>query len=261
MGRLSGRVVIVTGGARGAGAATGDVLAAEGASVVLADVLDAEGEATAQRIGAAASYRHLDVTDEESWQRLVAETVARLGRIDILANVAAVLLVKEMAATTKAEFQRVIDVNMTGPFLGMQAVAPVMKRQKNGAIVNVSSIDGTRGTNSLIAYAGSKWGLRGVTKVAAMELGPYGIRVNTILPGGINTAMGNPSNQSEEELNRSFYRLQPIPRVAAPEEIGRVIAFLASDESSYIHGAEIAVDGGWSTGNYNVLLPGVPPEG
>ncbi len=257
MGKLQGKVAIVTGGARGIGGATAKIFVDEGATVVIADVLDADGEKTAKELGAAASFRHLDVTDEAAWKKLVAETVERLGRVDVLVNTAAIVLFKELLAIELAEFKRVLDINLTGTFLGLQSVAPVMIKQKKGSIINFSSVDGLRGTNSLGAYAASKWGVRGLTKVAAMEFGHHGVRVNSVHPGGVNTAMGNLGNQTEEELNRSYTR-QPIQRISRPSEIGQVVAFLASDESSYMCGAELVVDGGMTIGNYYDMLPGGP---
>ncbi|MFN8626018.1 MAG: glucose 1-dehydrogenase [Candidatus Binatia bacterium] len=256
-GRVQGKVAIVSGGARGLGGATTRLLAAEGAKVVIADMLDTEGQDLARQIGSAAAYRHHDVTDEASWQSVVSETKQRFGRIDVLINAAGVVFFGTVVDTPKAEFERIIGVNLVGTFLGIKSVGATMMAQKNGAIVNFSSVDGMKGTNAMGAYAASKWGVRGLSKVAAMELGPHGIRVNSIHPGGINTVMGNPGALRGDELNTP-YRWQPIQRIGEPEEIARTCLFLASDEASYICGTEIVVDGGMVCGLYQDMLPGAP---
>ncbi len=259
MGKLQDRVAIITGGALGMGAATSRIFAAEGARVVIADVLDREGEKLAGELGSAAHFRHHDVTDEDGWGSLVADTRRRWGRIDVLVNNAGIVLFRTIVDTEKGEFEKVLNVNLVGTFLGIKSVAPVMMEQGRGAIINISSVDGMKGCNALGAYAASKWGVRGLTKVAAMELGPYGIRVNSIHPGGINTRMGNPMGSPEAEANQA-YRGQPIQRIGAPEEVARTTLFLASDDASYICGAELAVDGGMTVGHYLDMLPGAPVQ-
>ncbi len=239
MGKLQDRVAIVTGGARGMGAATSRVFAGEGAKVIVADLLEAEGKALAAEIG----------------ERDFAK--GEFGRIDVLVNNAGVLLFKSLLDMEKAEFERVHQVNLIGPFLGIKTVAPVMIAQGKGAIVNISSVDGMKGSNSVGAYGSSKWGLRGLTKVAAMELGHRGIRVNSVHPGGVNTVMANPGERALEEVNRD-YQHQPIQRIGQPEEVARVSAFLASDEASYVIGAEITVDGGMIIGPFYPHMPGAP---
>ncbi len=257
MGKLQERVAIVTGGARGMGEATSRIFAAEGARVVIADVLDREGEELAGELGSVALFRHHDVTEEESWRTLVADTRRRWGRIDVLVNNAGVVLFRTIVDTEKSEFEKVLSINLVGTFLGLKSVAPTMMEQRRGAIINISSVDGLKGCNALGAYAASKWGVRGLTKVAAMELGPHGIRVNSIHPGGINTQMGNPMGSPEAEANLA-YTGQPIQRIGAPEEVARTTLFLASDDASYICGAELAVDGGMTIGRYLEMLPGAP---
>ena len=190
MGRLAGKVAIVTGGARGMGEATSRLFAAEGARVVIADVLDREGEALAGAIGSAALFRHHDVTDEASWEAVTADAVRQFGGVDVLVNNAGVLLFKALTETSKAEFERVIGVNLVGTFLGMKIVAPRMIERGKGSIINISSTAGISGQNGTVAYAASKFGVRGMTKIAALELGHRGVRVNSIHPGGINTVMG-----------------------------------------------------------------------
>jgi 3alpha(or 20beta)-hydroxysteroid dehydrogenase len=257
VGKLQDKVAIVTGGARGMGEATSRIFAAEGAHVIILDVLDREGEKLAGELGDGAEFQHHDVSDEKSWCSVVANARRKWGRIDVLVNNAGVLLFRTLIDTEKSEFEKVLNINLVGTFLGIKSVAPLMIDQKKGSIINISSVDGMKGSNSLGAYAASKWGVRGLTKVAAMELGFYGIRVNSIHPGGINTAMGNPTGSPVAEANR-YYSGQPIQRIGAPEEVARTTLFLASDDASYICGAEIVVDGGELVGRYREMLPGAP---
>jgi 3alpha(or 20beta)-hydroxysteroid dehydrogenase len=255
---LQGKVAVVTGGARGMGEATCRLFAELGARVVIADVLEAEGRDLAAGIGGAAVFHRLDVGDEQGWRALVEETEARWGGIDVLVNNAAILTFSAIVDQDVSTLERLLRVNLIGTFLGMKVVGGAMKaRGKGGAIVNISSVDGLRGTNGLGAYASSKWGVRGLTKVAALEFGHLGIRVNSIHPGGVNTVMGNPRQASADELNRDFVSV-PLQRIGEPAEIARVSAFLASDAASYVNGAEIAVDGGWTVGGYLPMLPGAP---
>ncbi len=261
MGKLAGKVAIVTGGSRGMGRATAEVFMAEGAQVVVADLLDAEGEALARSQGGSLAYRHLDVANEQGWRSLVAETLESYGRIDILVNNAATYFYAPLEETECKAFRRLLDVNLVGPFLGMQAVLPVMKQQRSGAIVNVSSTDGLRGSCGMGAYNASKWGLRGLTKCVAMEAGPFGVRVNSLHPGTVDTPMFNPDGLSREELNACFDGRFPgiaLSRVGDPGEIARASLFLASDDASYVSGAELAVDGAWTCGVY--LLDKPQPE-
>jgi 3alpha(or 20beta)-hydroxysteroid dehydrogenase len=257
MGKLEGRIAVITGGARGMGAATARLMAAEGAKVVIADIQDKDGEALAKSIGKQAIYRHLDVSDEDAWKSVAADAVKEFGGVDILVNNAGVLIFKTILETEKKDIEKILSVNVIGTFLGMKTMAPLMIKKKKGSIINISSVDGLKGSNAIGAYAASKWGIRGLTKVAALELGLQGVRVNSVHPGGINTEMGNPYQQPVEEFNKLFQR-QPIQRVAAPEEVARVNVFLASDDASYMCGAELAVDGGMSIGGYYDVLPGGP---
>ena len=257
MTRLNDKVAIVTGGARGMGAATSRLFAAAGAKVVIADLLEGDGEALAKDIGAAALYRHHHVSDEASWASLVADTLAAWGRIDILVNNAGVLLFKTLQETARAEFEKVLHVNLIGSFLGIQAVTPHMIERGRGAIVNISSVDGMKGANGLGAYCSSKWALRGLTRVAALELGHRGVRVNSVHPGGVDTVMSNPGRLARSEVDRNYAGV-PLQRVGAAEEVARASLFLASDEASYLCGAEIAVDGGMLAGQYYPGMPGAP---
>lgn len=257
MGRLQGKVAIITGGARGMGAATVRLFVAEGAKVAIGDLLEAEGQALAAELGDQALYLKHDVTDEASWARLIETTVARFGPIDVLVNNAGVLLFRTIQETSKADFARVLEINLTGGFLGTKLVGAHMLGNGRGSIVNISSVDGMKAANGLGAYCASKWALRGLTKVAAMEYGHRGVRVNSVHPGGIDTAMGNPYAQAKAEVNQR-YTMVPMQRVGEPDEVAKTSLFLASDDSSYLCGAEIAVDGGMLTGQYYVGFPGAP---
>ncbi len=257
MGRLSEKVAIVTGGARGMGGTTCELFASEGARVVVADIQAEQGEKLAGKIGSQAVFAKLDVSDEANWRAVVRDTVARWGTIDVLVNNAGMIAVSTLVDMPLADFERVLRVNLIGTFLGIKTVAPHMIAQQRGSIINVSSVDGLRGVNGLCAYSSSKWGLRGLTRNAALELGPSGIRVNSIHPGGVNTMMGNPRNLPPAEMNLAYTRV-PLQRVGEPEEVARASLFLASDEASYVCGAELSVDGGWSAGFYHESLPGKP---
>jgi 3alpha(or 20beta)-hydroxysteroid dehydrogenase len=257
MARLSDKVAIITGGARGMGAATARLFVQEGAKVVIADVLDDDGAKLAQELKGRARFVHHDVTDEAGWTALVEQAVSAFGPVDVLVNNAGVLLFKTLADTSKADFERVIGINLTGCFLGTKIVGAHMLARGRGSIVNVSSADGMKGANGLGAYCASKWGIRGLTRVAAMEYGHRGVRVNSVHPGGIDTAMGNPYGEPKAEVNKR-YTMVPLQRVGEPIEVAQTSLFLASDESSYLCGAEIAVDGGMLCGQYYVGFPGAP---
>ncbi len=257
MARLENKVAIVTGGARGMGAATSKLFVEEGAKVVIADMLDDDGGKLAQSLGDQAMFQHLDVSDEDNWRRVIAETIKKWGQIDVLVNNAGILIFRSIAETTKADYEKIIDVNLVGTFLGVKLVGEHMVTRGKGSIVNVSSVDGMKGANGLGAYSSSKWGIRGLTRVAAMEFGHKGVRVNSIHPGGIDTSMGNPFAEAKAEVNKR-YTLVPAQRVGEPEEAAKVSLFLASDDASYLYGTEIAVDGGMLTGHYYVGFPGAP---
>jgi len=244
MGRLDGKVVLITGGARGQGAAEATLFASEGAAVVLTDVLDDEGKQTAADIGDRATYLHHDVTSEDDWRAAVDAVLAEHGRVDALVNNAGVFTVLPMAMTSLEEYQRVIGVNQIGVFLGMKAVTAPMVDQQSGSIVNISSVAGLRGSAGTIAYTASKWAVRGMTKVAAVELAPFGVRVNSIHPGIIDTAMlGEFTKWGDDVMERVLDRI-PMGRIAAADDVARLALYLVSDDSAYSTGSEFVVDGG-----------------
>lgn len=255
--KLDGRVAVITGAARGQGEATARIFAEAGARVVLADVSDPEGEAVAADIGPNALFQKLDVSSEESWQALIDRVTDHWSTPDILVNNAGIVHPVDALSLKKEDFERVLSINLIGAWLGIKAVAPGMIDKGKGAIVNIVSSSGMIGMNGLTAYASSKWALRGLTKNCAMELGYRGIRVNAIFPGGINTRMGNVTDDPPEELNK-YYVGQTIQRIGEPEEVARTSLFLCSDDASYIAGAEITVDGGQTLGPFTPFLPGAP---
>ncbi|MBA6413891.1 glucose 1-dehydrogenase [Parahaliea sp. F7430] len=253
MARLDGKVAIVTGAARGMGEATARLLVEQGAKVVLADILDDAGEAVAQDLGDAAIYVHLDVTDSAQWQAAVTASEV-FGPLNVLVNNAAILIHKTIMDTTEDDFMAVARINQLGVFLGMQSVFEAMKAAGGGSIINVSSIDGMQSKNSLLAYSASKWAVRGMTKTAALEMGKYNIRVNSVHPGGIYTSMHGMEHMTREQAD-AIYSQQALPRVGMPVEVAAVTAFLASDEASYSTGSEFMADGGWHAGAVNSGLP------
>jgi 3alpha(or 20beta)-hydroxysteroid dehydrogenase len=248
MGRLDGKVALISGGARGQGAAEAALFVAEGAKVVVGDVLEAEGAEVAAGLGEAAAFVHLDVTDEASWQAAVTETETRFGPVSVLVNNAGVLSWGRIDQIALDEFERVMDVNVRGVFLGIKAVAPSMRRAGGGSIINTSSTSGLVGLPFLAAYVASKWAVRGLTKTAAIDLGHDGIRVNSIHPGGIDTPM-----IAGTDGDAPFYRRLPVPRMGTADEVARSVLFLASEDSSYITGAELAIDGGATCGDLGLL--------
>ncbi|HET9609927.1 MAG TPA: glucose 1-dehydrogenase [Acidimicrobiales bacterium] len=248
MGRLDGKVAIITGAARGQGAAEARLFAAEGARVLLADILDADGEAVAAEIGDAAAYTRLDVTDEVQWQAAVALAEQRFGPVTVLVNNAGILHFQVLHKTELSDFENVMRVNVQGVFLGMKSVVPSMTRAGGGSIVNISSTAGLVGLPYFGAYVASKWAVRGLTKTAAIDLGHKGIRVNSVHPGGIDTPM-----VAGTTADAPFYKRLPVPRMGSPDEAARAVLFLASDEASYIAGAELAVDGGATCGDLNIM--------
>ncbi|MEU9225277.1 SDR family oxidoreductase [Streptomyces massasporeus] len=247
MGRLSERVAIVTGGAGGIGSAVARALAAEGASVVIADIRDAEGTDLAADLGGRSRFQHLDVTGEDDWQRAVAATERDLGPVSVLANIAGIMDWGTMEEQSPASFRRVVDVNLTGAWLGMRAVAPSLRRAGGGVIVNMSSLSGLTAYAGVGAYTASKWGLRGLTKAAALELAPDRVRVCSVHPGAIRTAM-------TAGFGDAYTAGQPIPRFGEPEEVARMVLFIVTD-ATFSTGCEFVVDGGILAGAPAVLTP------
>ena len=258
MARLQGKVAIVTGGARGMGEATSRLFVEEGAKVVIADVLDQEGAKLADELKGNAIFVHHDVTDEDSWNNVIAQAKTAFGSIDVLVNNAGILLFSAIVDTAKKDYERVLNVNLVGSFLGVKLVGQQMiELGKGGSIINISSVDGLKGCNALVAYASSKWGVRGLTQVAAMEFGPLGVRVNSVHPGGVNTVMSNPNKESRANIDKGYNDI-PLQRISEPVEVARASLFLASDDASYITGEEIKVDGGLCVGRYYAQIPGAP---
>lgn len=241
MGELDGKVALVTGGARGQGAAEARIFAREGATVVITDVLDEAGEQTAGEIGA--EYHHLDVTSEAEWESVVADIVARHGRLDILMNNAGIFKPAQLLNTSTEMWNQTVAINQTGVFLGMRTVAKAMVAAGNGgSIINTSSIAGLEGGFGATAYGATKWAVTGMTRTVAKELGKHGIRVNSIHPGAIVTDMI--TNMLEGGRDEKMVARQPIKRLGTPEDIAEMALFLASDRSSYCTGQQFTVDGG-----------------
>jgi 3alpha(or 20beta)-hydroxysteroid dehydrogenase len=241
---LDGKVVLVSGAARGMGEAAARRLVEEGARVVLGDILDAEGEAVAKELGDQARFVPLDVTDVAAWRAAVEVAQDELGGLDVLVNNAGVLSFGAVADMPLEEYRRVVEVNQVGVFLGMQAAVPALEARGGGAIVNISSVEGLGGGAALTAYTASKFAVRGMTKAAAIELGPKGIRVNSVHPGAIRTDMVLAQTGGSEDAERWMARKVALKRMGQPHEVAALIAFLASDDSSYCTGAEFVVDGG-----------------
>jgi 3alpha(or 20beta)-hydroxysteroid dehydrogenase len=249
MGRLDGKVALITGGARGMGKAHVRHFAAEGARVVFGDVLDDRGAAVAGQLGEqVCRYVHHDVTSEADWAAAVAAATDAFGRLDVLVNNAGVLKFARIADMPLTDFRQILEVNAVGCWLGMKAVIEPMKAAGGGSIVNISSIEGFTGAAGLSAYTASKFAVRGMTKVAARELGQFGIRVNSVHPGGVLTRMTLGQPESYDGQGAAFLASMPIGRFAEPIEISRLVAFLASDDSSYSTGSEFIADGGVLSG-------------
>lgn len=246
-GRLDGKTALITGGARGQGAAEALLFASEGARVVITDVLDADGQELAAS-NDALSYLHHDVTQEGEWESVVAEVVEDHGKIDAFINNAGIFRSSPIAETTLEEYRLVTEINQVGVFLGLKHVGPVMAAAGSGAIVNISSIAGTRGGAGSVAYSASKWAVRGMTKVAMAEFAPSGVRVNSIHPGLIDTPMLQQLPGVETGQLDQFVRRIPYGRVAEAVEVARLALFLVSDDSEYCNGAEFVIDGGMTQG-------------
>lgn len=263
MGRLTGKVAIVTGAAQGTGAAIARLFVEEGARVALGDVKEEAGRAQAEALGPSARFVPLDVRRPESWQAAVRGTLEAFGGLDVLVNNAAILLIAPLSRTSREDFLRIVEVNQLGPFLGIQAVAGIMKARGGGSIVNVASSDGIKGMNGVVAYASSKWAVRGLTKSAAIELGKYGIRINAICPEAGNPNMSSPFLPGNPDLStvphRAMQAILRSPEGRGPEcrveDVARMALFLASDESLSCTAADFVVDAGLWSGTYQKGIP------
>jgi 3alpha(or 20beta)-hydroxysteroid dehydrogenase len=250
MGRLAGKVALITGGARGMGKSHVRHFVAEGARVVFGDVLDDQGMAVAQKLDPdSVRYLHHDVSSEADWAHAIELATGTFGKIDILVNNAGVLTFASISEMPLADFRRVLDINAVGCWLGMKSVIEPMKAVGSGAIVNISSIEGLTGAAECSAYAASKFAVRGMTKAAAQELGPFGIRVNSVHPGGILTRMVlDTAHTMDAERGERYMKALPLGRFGESVEVSRLVAFLASDDSSYCTGSEFVIDGGILSG-------------
>ena len=244
MGCVDGKVAIITGAARGQGAAAARLFVAEGGRVVIGDVLDDLGRELADSLGDAAVYQHLDVSREEDWQVALDVAVQAFGTVDVLVNNAGILRFAALSDMSLEEYMKVVNVNQVGTFLGMKTVAKTMTAAGRGSIVNISSVEGLAGMPYLAAYTATKFAIRGMTKVAALELGPAGVRVNSVHPGMIVTDMvKDAAGGADVDLSPAAKRI-PLRRMGESEDIAEVVVWLASDRSSYVTGAELAADGG-----------------
>jgi 3alpha(or 20beta)-hydroxysteroid dehydrogenase len=248
MGRVDGKVALISGGARGMGAADARMLVAEGAKVVIGDILDDEGKALADDIGDDARYVHLDVTDFDQWLAAVTTATEEFGALNVLVNNAGIVALGPLQSLDVAKWQNVLNVNLTGTMLGMKASIEPMTVAGGGSIINVSSIEGLRGAAWVHSYVASKWAVRGLTKSAALELAPANIRVNSIHPGFIRTPM---TKYLPEDTV-----LAPMGRPGTPDEVATFVLFLASDESSFATGAEFVMDGGLVADVPHRAMPG-----
>jgi len=248
-GRVQGKIAIVTGGGKGIGRTTAELLAREGARVIIADYDEKAGRAAAKAIGRSATFMLHDVRLEEDWQKLVAAMRKKFKRIDILVNNAGIYLIKPLAETTVDDLEGILATNVRGVFLGIKHVAPVMLRQKQGAIVNISSMDGNVGAEGLAAYGASKGAVRTLTKDAALEYAARGVRVNSIHPAYIRTDMARYGAKKEGQSLKQIGQEFPMKRIGEPEDVAYGVLYLASDESRYVTGAELAIDGGALAGS------------
>jgi 3alpha(or 20beta)-hydroxysteroid dehydrogenase len=255
MGQLDGKVAIITGSARGTGEATARRFVAEGARVLLGDVLDDLGKQVAQDLGDAAEYVHLDITREDDWAAAVAHVTDRYATPTVLVNNAAILVVRALEDTSLAEFEDVLRTNVTGAFLGIRTLIGPMKAAGGGSIVNISSIDGLGGGNGRSAYCSSKWGVRGLTKTAALELGRFAIRVNAVCPSGGSVEMVEPWSPPDFDPT-PVYEAIAMKRAPELDELAQAVTWLASDSSVYVTGSDLVIDGGFTAGKIIQGYPG-----
>ncbi|MEU4813713.1 SDR family oxidoreductase [Nocardia fluminea] len=240
MSDLHGRSVVVTGGARGIGAAVARTLTKAGAGVVVADLLERDGAATADALGSQAIFRHLDVTDEDEWRRVLDDAEATFGPLAVLVNNAGILDFGSVETESPSQFRHVLDVNLVGSWLGMHLAAPRLRAAGDGVIVNISSTAGLIGYSGISGYVASKWGPRGLTKAAAIELGDAGIRVCSVHPGPIRTPM-------TAGMGPSIAAGQPLPRFGEPDEVAAMVGFIVT-EATFSTGSEFVLDGGATAG-------------
>ncbi|MFD7923451.1 SDR family oxidoreductase [Streptomyces sp. NPDC059740] len=245
--RFDGKVALVTGGAGGMGASHVRGLAAEGARIVIGDVRDDEGRSLAAELPRA-TYCRLDVTEEEAWKSAVRTAEEAFGPVDVLVNNAGIVHFGGVEEQSPEHFRRVLEVNLVGTFLGMHTVLPGMRARGHGSVVNISSAAGLIGFADGIGYVASKWGVRGMTKAAALDMAGTGVRVNSVHPGVIRTAMG-------ENASPGLFARQPVPRIGEPEEVTRMVLFLAGDDASYTTGGEFLIDGGQTVGHLGHARP------
>lgn len=247
--RLQGKVAFISGGARGMGAAEARLFASEGAKVAIADVLDDEGrkiEAEINETGGECIYLHLDVTSESQWQQAIQDAVSRFGKLDILVNNAGISAHGKIEDVTVEEWDRVMDINGKGVFLGTKTAIPEMRKAGGGSIINISSQLGLVGTDiSSPQYQASKGAVRIFTKTAAIQYAKEGIRVNSVHPGPINTPMTE-ARRANPEIYKLMLSRIPMGRYGEPQEVANAVLYLASDESSYVTGSELVIDGGWT---------------
>ena len=243
--RLAGKIALITGGARGMGASHARAMVAEGASVVIGDILDSDGEAVAAELGDAVAYTHLDVTDRDQWAQAVATAVERYGGLNVLVNNAGIAPAGAIGRCTPEQWDAIVAVNLTGVFNGIHASLDALKAAAPSSIINISSTAGLQGYSQLLGYCASKFGVRGLTKSVALELGAHNIRCNSVHPGAVATPMTAGIDASQGHV--------AMRRVGRSEELSNLLVFLASDESSFSTGAEFVADGGETAG----LAPGV----
>jgi 3alpha(or 20beta)-hydroxysteroid dehydrogenase len=247
--RLEGKVALITGGARGMGASEAQLFLDEGAKVVITDILDEVGKETARRLspdGSRCVFYHHDVTSEADWDSVLADAISAFGQIDVLVNNAGIFEQGSILDTSLKNFERTMDINVTGVFLGMKTVAPHMVQRKQGSIINISSVAGLNGTPGFVAYGASKWAVRGMTKGVAKELATFGVRVNSIHPGIIDTPMLQTFDEAGEGVREMVRTRIPLGYEAEPIHVARLALYLGSDDSAYSTGSEFIVDGGWS---------------
>ncbi|RSZ63453.1 SDR family oxidoreductase [Corynebacterium hylobatis] len=240
--RVAGKVVLISGAASGMGESHARMLVAQGAKVVIGDIADERGHALAEEIGTEhAHYVHLDVTDHRNWENAVRETVGRFGKLDVLINNAGIFTAGSVEEASVPDWDRTIAIDLNGAFYGMKAAVPEMKKNETSSIINISSIAGLTGFKNRAAYSAAKWGVQGLTKTSAMDLGPYGIRVNSVHPGSVETPL-------TAGLKRGFGQI-PLGRAAGVEEVSYLIIYLVSDESRFATGGSFVLDGGETAGN------------